>query len=96
MGRPEALLGLVPFGPARHENRPTGRAWAVRQARWPVEARPGGSRAIRARALWGRVGPARCSSLSVLVIVQGIKETGLGMTISNNRHSKYKTHLSFE
>ena len=59
MGRPEALLGLVLFGPARHENRPTGHAWAVRQARWPMEARPGGKRAIRARALSGRVGPGR-------------------------------------
>ena len=63
MGRPEGLLGLVPFGSARHENRPTGRAWAVRQARWPVEARPDGTRAIRARALSGRAGPARCTSL---------------------------------
>ncbi|XP_021312672.1 uncharacterized protein LOC8082488 [Sorghum bicolor] len=60
MGRPEALLGLVPFGPARHENRPTGRAWAVRQARWPVETRPGGTQAIRAR-----VGPCRSGQLLI-------------------------------
>jgi len=59
MGRPKALLGLVLFGPARHENRPTGRAWAARQARWPMEARPGGTRAIRARALSCRAEPGR-------------------------------------
>ena len=38
MSRPEALSGLVLFGLARLENRPTCRTWAVRQARWPVEA----------------------------------------------------------
>jgi hypothetical protein len=54
MGRPEALLDLVLFGPARHENQPTGCAWTVRQARWPMETQPGGTRAIRARALSGR------------------------------------------
>ena len=51
MGWPKVLLGLVLFRPVRHENQPTGRAWAVRQARWPMEARPDGTRAIRARAL---------------------------------------------
>ena len=59
MDRPEGLLSLVLFGPARPENRPTGRAWALRQAR------PGGTRAIRARALSGRAGPGRASPLLI-------------------------------
>ena len=57
MGRPEALLGLMLFGPARPENQPSGRACAVRQARWPMEAQPGGTRAIWAHAVPGRAGP---------------------------------------
>jgi hypothetical protein len=39
------IFYIAGHGPARPENRPTGRAWAVRQARWLVEARPGGLRA---------------------------------------------------
>jgi len=54
MGRPKALLNLVLFGLIRPKNRPTGRAWTVRQARWPMEAWPDGMRAIQARALSGR------------------------------------------
>jgi len=57
MGRSEGLLGLVLFGLGRLENQPTSHAWAIRQARWPVEAWPSGTRAIRARALSGRAGP---------------------------------------
>ena len=65
MGQPEALLGLVLFGSARPENRPTGCAWAVRQTRWPMEARPGGTWAIRARALSSRAVPARADPLII-------------------------------
>jgi len=75
------ILGHGParstIGPRAFRAGPTrksahGPCLAVKQARWAVQARPGGTRAIRARALSGRAshgpvpgraGPARCSSL---------------------------------
>jgi len=54
-------IGPRAFWLTRPENRPMGRAWAVRQARWPVEAQPGDTRTIRP-VLYLAV-PTRCSYL---------------------------------
>ena len=66
---PDGLLGLVLFRPAWPENQLTCRAWVVRQARWPREARRGGTTGhtgpcpIRPCLAWARAMPSRASPL---------------------------------
>ena len=68
MGWPDGPVGRGLNGLARPDIRPTDRAWAVRQARWTVQARPGGPAGqkgpspigpclARARAVPCRAGP---------------------------------------
>jgi len=42
-GWPDVLMGPVLNGLARPVNRPTDRAWACKQTRCPIGARPGGT-----------------------------------------------------
>ena len=69
MGWPDGPAGRGFNGLARPDIRPTDRAWAVHQARWTVQARPGGPAGQKGPSPIGpclaraRAVPARCSSL---------------------------------
>jgi len=68
-GWPDVLMGPVLNGLARPVNRPTDRAWACKQTRCPIGARPGGTPCQSGPCPYGpclaraRAGPCRAGPL---------------------------------